>query len=282
MDKENFLIAWVRNLYYLANEMLYYLRGKKPWSRGYAEYKVSQIRKKLVDNSFQADRLPHKYGFRLDERIIEYPWFFSRLPEYKQGKLLDAGSVLNFEYILDHHSLKTKNIFISTLAPEESCSWRKGVSYVYEDLRNSCFKGDYFDWIASLSTIEHIGLDNTMLYTSDVSKNEQAGSSCLAAVEEYKRMLKPGGTLFLSFPFGKHENRGWFQIFDATMLDRVIESFGPSQVKEFHYKYELDGWKVSSREESKGATYFDIHTQKSYDSDFAAASRAIVCLEMIK
>lgn len=271
-----------KDIYHAVNEVFFHLGGMRPWSRGYGEYKRRQILRTLATKSFNADNLPPDYGFRIDERIVEYPWFLSRLPANETGRLLDAGSVLNFDYILEQDALRGKKVFISTLAPESFCYWRKGVSYVYEDLRDTCFRDGYFDWIASLSTIEHIGLDNTMLYTSDASKNEQQGSSCLAAVREYKRMLRPGGTLYLSFPFGKHENHGWFQIFDAAMLEEVIEAFGPSKIQESHFKYESAGWRVSSREESKGATYFDIHTQKSYDQDFAAASRAIVCLEMVK
>lgn len=255
--------------------------GMRPWSRGYGEYKATAIENVLNAGRFSSEKLEKGYGFRLDERIVEYAWFISRLPG-EAGRLLDAGSVLNFDYILKQPTLNTKNIFISTLAPEPSCYWQMGVSYVYEDLRDSCFKDGYFDWIASLSTIEHIGLDNTMLYTAENTKRENAGESCLQAVKEYRRMLKTGGTLFLSFPFGRHENRGWFQIFDAAMLNQVIDTFSPSSIKEFHYKYEPEGWRVSSREESKDATYFDIHTQRTYDNDFAAASRAIVCLELTK
>lgn len=271
----------LKKIYHAVNEAAFRLTGMRPWSLGYGEYKKRNIKNLLVEGDFDAHRLPPGYGFRLDERIIEYPWFFSRIP-FEHGKLLDAGSVLNFDYILVHPILKSKKIFISTLAPESVCHWRTGISYVYEDLRDSCFRNEYFDWIASLSTIEHIGLDNTMLYTAEASKKENVASSYLAAVKEYWRMLKPGGVLYLSFPFGRHENCGWFQIFDADMLDEVIKTFAPTRVEEFHYKYDPNGWRVSSREESKNATYFDIHTQKSYDADFAAASRAIVCLELVK
>jgi len=275
-------MAWVMNLYHLLNECLYLMTGRKPWRRGYHEHKVRCIRRVLEQASFDPGSVPRHYGLRIDERIVEYPWFFSRLPQDASGKLLDAGSVLNYGYLLGQAALKSKQVFISTLAPERHCYWKQGVSYVYEDLRASCFRDGYFDWIASLSTIEHIGLDNTLLYTADASKKEQEGEACLQAVAEYRRMLKPGGKLYLSFPFGKRRNHGWFQIFDAAMLDRVIEAFSPSQVQEFHYRYEVDGWKVSSREQSRDATYFDINVQRSYDPDFAAASRAIVCLEMTK
>jgi hypothetical protein len=95
-------------------------------------------------------------------------------------------------------------------------------------------------------------------------------------------MLKKGGVLYLSFPFGRYKNHGWFQIFDESMVDKLVETFQPSDIKEFHFKYEPDGWRESSRKESCGATYFDIHAQKKYDPDFAAASRAIACLELTK
>jgi hypothetical protein len=93
-------------------------------------------------------------------------------------------------------------------------------------------------------------------------------------------MLKPGGTLYLTMPFGRHVNHGWFQVFDSAMVDHVIHSFAPSECVETIYQYLPDGWIVSTREAAKDAEYFDIHKSKTYDPDHAAASRAVVCLEM--
>lgn len=262
------------------NHSLFLINGKKPWTRGYAVYKENQIKKIIDSQEFNTTCLSENYGFRIDERVVEYPWLFSQLPSCS-GYLLDAGSALNHNFLLSQEILKSKNIFISTLAPEGIYP-RENVSYIYEDLRNTCYKNNFFDWVVCISTLEHIGLDNTMLYTDDKLKNENNPKSYLDAIKEYKRILTVGGTLYLTFPFGKHINHGWFQIFNEDMLDSVIETFSPTKLSEFHYRYETDGWKVSSRADSKNATYFDINKQKQYDPDYAAASRAVVCLTMVK
>lgn len=263
------------------NRQIYLHTGRRPWSRGYGEYRQGEIRRVLDHGLFDAERLPHGYGFRLDERVIEYPWLFDRLP-VGGGVLLDAGSVLNHRFLLERDRLREKRVFISTLAPEP-CSFNAlGVSYVYEDLRSSCFRNDYLDWVVCLSTLEHVGMDNTMIYTADESKKEHAPLSYLDAIRELHRMLKPGGYLYLSVPFGEAKSYGWFQIFDAPKVDALIKAFAPASYKEFHFRYLPEGWAVSSREQSAGATYFDIHKTRAYDPDFAAASRAVVCLELVK
>jgi SAM-dependent methyltransferase len=275
------MIKAIKSVYHSYGAWLYPAFGMKPWKVGYVPYKYSAIRRALAQRVLANGKLPAGYGYRLDERIVEYPWLFSRLPT-GAGRLLDAGSVLNYEFLLSQPSLANKRVFISTLSPETDCFWSKAVSYVYEDLRESCFSGNYFDWVASLSTIEHIGLDNTMLYTQDEAKRESNHDAYLAAIMEFRRVLKPGGALFLSMPYGRRCNHGWFQVFDAAMVDRILKAFAPVECQETHFKYQPDGWVVSDREQSIDATYFDIHSQKDYDSDFAAASRAVVCLELRK
>ncbi len=249
-------------------------------SRWYTPYKFLKIREAIAA-PFDPNRLPTAYGQWLDERIIEYPWFLSRLPA-GPGKLLDAGSVFNFDFALHHPKIQQKELTIMTLAPESDCFWKQSVSYVFGDLRQTCFKDNYFDWIVSISTIEHIGLDNTVHYTSDPSRKESAPGSYITAIAELRRILRPGGTLYLTLPFGKATVLGWLQIFDQQMVDSIINAFAPgSHTAEFFRYSETKGWEHSTSSAAADAGYFDPSAGQPWKGGPMAAE-AIVCLELRK
>lgn len=272
----------------------YKFRGGRPWSRGYSTYKFAYI-KKVINNQELMKRfrgfevLPKGYGYALDDRVVEYPWLLSRFPQEKRKKLLDAGSTLNFKDILEHEVLKNKKITIVNLNPESNCFWQRGVSYIFEDLRNLPFKDNYFDYITCISTLEHIGMDN-ILYTSDLRYKEEKIFDFEKMVLELKRVLKKGGTLFITVPFGKYQNFGWFQQFDSKPVNRILEVFKPKERQINYYQYTKEGWNISDEKSSKNAECFNIHKTKyfnkdsslDFDPDFAAASRAVACLRLIK
>jgi hypothetical protein len=254
--------------------------GAKPWTTGYHEYKWERIAE-YIHADFSVLIGTEKYGYRIDERAVELPWLLSCLDD-RPGVMLDAGSALNFPAILQHPKICTKKLFISTLAYEGIACPELGNSYVYEDLRQTCFKEDFFDIIACISTIEHIGMDNTFLYTRDTTKKEQNREDYLSFLDIMRSRLKPGGRLYVSFPFGKTCSRGWFQVFDAVMADRLIARFQPASYKETIFYYSNNRWHLSSREEAAEATCFDIHVQKKYEPDYLAFSRSVACLELVK
>ncbi len=256
--------------------------GYKPWTPGYDVYKWETIAQLIHSGRPFSEVLgTERFGYRIDERIVEYGWLFDRLTP-AAGAMLDAGSALNFWTIVNHPKITSKRLVISTLAPESAAYWNLGVSYLYEDLRQTCLRDEAFDTIVSISTIEHVGMDNTMLYTSDQRLAENAPDEYLPFLDVLRRLLKPGGKLFLSFPYGRRKNHGWFQVFDADMVSRVIDRFAPSACDETIFQYSGDRWHKSTREDAKDATCFDINVQKEYDPDFAAFSRGIAALELTK
>lgn len=263
--------------------ILYYQLRRKPWSAGYSFYKYSFIKNILENNLqvFQSKSLPVKYGFRLDERAVEYPWFFSRLKD-KEKVILDAGSSLNHPEILSLRTFQERNVHLVTLSPESFKKRGERFLYSYQDLRKLSFADSSFDAVVSISTIEHVGMDNAFLYTSDPRQQENAPSAYLQAVKEIRRVLKDEGTFYATIPFGKYKNYGWFQVFDEAMVQNLIKEFSPSQCKEVYFKYKDDQWNYSTAQDCHNGFYFDIYTHKGYAKNFPAASQSVVCLELIK
>lgn len=208
---------------------------------GFSDYE--NRRKKIIENvigdekllgSFcKRELLPSGYGIGIDERCIEYPWLFANFAD-KVEIMLDAGSTLNYDFILNSPLIAGKVIHILTLAPEENCFWKRGISYLFQDLRDIPIIGSYYDTVVCLSTLEHIGCDNT-IYTQNGHYHEDRCDDFLLVMKELRRVLKPGGTLFLTVPFGIYQHFGWFQQFDEKLLSAAVGAFGklPGQQRLF-------------------------------------------------
>ena len=272
----------------------YLSSDRRPWRKGYGEYRDDYMQhvlssENLAEVFLKADRLPKGYGFRLDARVVEIPWVLARLKD-KRGKLLDAGSSLNHGFVVTAPALAGKKVTIVTLAPESECYWNHGVSYVFGDLVDLDIRDASFDFVVCISTIEHIGMDNTM-YTGEnsiASSGDRKGF--LRAVSEMKRILKPGGIFYVTFPFGRYEDHKWFQQFDSMLTDTLIEEFGSSRVSETIFRYDPDGWIMSDRASCAECEFFDVHTSRYFDHnstleyplDYPAGERAVACIEMHK
>jgi SAM-dependent methyltransferase len=267
-----------------------------PWSRGYGEYKMRMIGRSLSDRGLlekfrTGEVLPAGYGYGIDERIIEYPWLFANLPE-EACNILDAGSILNHEGIIEQRYLSDKKLHILTLAPETACFWQKGISYLYEDLRDIPTRDDFYDLIVCLSTIEHIGCDNS-IFVKDSADSKIALADFVKVMQELRRVLKPGGSLFLSVPFGRYEYLGMFQQFDQLLLSRAVSSFGQADMaRQDFYKYSASGWQIAKADDcsdcqfvkwiveawQRGSVPFFV----PIEPDLAAAARAVACLHLVK
>ena len=229
--------------------------------------------------------MPTNYGYRLDERIVEYPWILANL---KKGKtiFLDAGSTFNFGYLLNNELIQNKEKFIYTFYPEDKSYNHKRISYVYGDLRDLPFRDNFFEEIVCQSTIEHIDMDNSM-YGYDLKSTLELVSNksyeYVKVIKELLRVLKSDGQLLLTFPYGKFENHGFFQQFDDEMVAIITDLMKNSGKYElFFFKYLPDGWIFANQEECNDSESFNPHTQIGKKDDFAAHSRAICCVKFIQ
>jgi SAM-dependent methyltransferase len=273
----------------------YVCRGRRPFGKGYRHYKDRYLRRILENDELlhvfnASQQLPPNFGLRLDERSVEYPWLLSRLSRFaKQSRFLDAGSTLNFEFILQHPAVHLHKWSILTLSPESNCFWNLGVSYLYEDLRALPFQDDWFDGVTCISVIEHVGMDNGD-YAGHDAYREKRPRDFLLAVSEMRRILRPGASLLLSVPFGRYENHGWLQQFDSTMVAELISEFRPQRIDKTFFRYTQQGWKLATEEECSDLPYVDgsrnqdsneRHTDPS-DATFAVTAIGVACIELQK
>ena len=262
-----------------------------PWSAPYDAHKTDRIMQSLGDSDIMEvfatnGQLPAGYGIGIDERCVEYPWALSRLGQ--TGTVLDAGSALNHTFLLESGRFDTLHMHIITLAPECTCLWKKGIGYLYEDLRNLPIRDAHYDTVVSISTLEHVGMDNSA-YTGG-SHCEKLPDDMLLAAQEMQRVVKPGGQVLLTVPFGKRTDLGIAMQLDSAMLDSILEVMQPKSVDESIFQYTVEGWQQSDRAACSDATYvewvIDFFTNSEQfdmdnlpvEPDMAAASRAVACL----
>jgi SAM-dependent methyltransferase len=272
----------------------YVAGGRIPWSQGYLTYKAKLLSEALEDKSllelFRNDKaLPPNYGIGIDERCIEYPWLFAHLNE-KSERILDAGSILNRDYLLQKHTLANKVIHIMTLGPEKSCFWRRGISYFFSDLRDIPIRDGYYDEIISISTLEHVGFDNTG-YTRNDLHREHHLDAFVDVAHEFRRVLKPGGTLLLTVPFGAYRCFRTCQIFDRALLSKFTEEFGRAlHTVEKFFQYTAQGWRKATAEECADSEYVEWAARWNenrpnplpVEPDLAAAARAVACMKIVR
>ncbi|HSH65919.1 MAG TPA: methyltransferase domain-containing protein [Bacteroidia bacterium] len=260
--------------------------GRIPWSDGYKEYKFKLIKDCInsrdILESICNGNLPDAYGIGVDERCVEYPWILSKLSD-KKSRLLDAGSTFNFNILVDHEIIKRKELTIYTFYPEAMCFFKNRISYVYGDLREMFFKDDTFEEIVCQSTIEHIDMDNS-IYGYDIGNSVNEKSfEYLKAIHEMLRVLKSGGKLLMTFPFGKYEYHGFFQQFDKEMYGQLIELLNQSGISTTtFFKYEKNGWRSAEISELADVVSYNPHSGIEKKNNKAAHSRGIACLEFIK
>ena len=222
--------------------------------------------------------LPERYGVGLDERVIEFPWLYSQRPF---GRLLDAGSTLNHEHILDRFQPAASWLCIATLRPEQAAYTDRNVSYVYADLRELPFRDGFFDTVICASTLEHVGMDNTV-YGDDAPAAHDPAREQAAALSELLRVTAADGRILLTVPYGRAEDHGWFRQYDEAALRALLGALEGVESTVTVYAYGRKGWRVDSLAGAGDAQFKDYYSDKAPAADLAAAARAVACIRLAR
>lgn len=216
-------------------------------------------------------RLPPGLGAGFDERAVEYPWLFSRR---LSGRVLDAGSVLNHRHLVEALLPSVDDLTVLTLAPEPRSFTELGVSYLYADMRELPLRDDWFDEVVCLSTLEHVGMDNAG-YGAPGPRAEDPRAEAVRALRELLRVVRPGGRVHVSVPFGRREDHGWLRQLDRADVDDLLARAGVARHEETAFAHSERGWRRVSAAAAAEAAY---NGSPGRAEDFAVAARAVLCV----
>ncbi len=229
-----------------------------------AEDEADLIRAELAargDGAWSAPRTGRSTA-GMDERVVEIPWVLSR---YRgERRVLDVGTAWSLPvYKSALESLGIPELHGVDLVVKPV----SGVMMTRADVRQLPYADGVFDLVICISTLEHIGLDNTEYGTS--GRRQVDGD--LLAMREFRRVLSPKGRLLITVPFGLREQLDWLRQYDQAQWDELIGGAGMTSIEVAHYAYgDVRGWRQEEPSRIHG------HFQEKG----ASASTGVLCAQL--
>ena len=105
-----------------------------------------------------------------------------------------------------------------------------------------------------------MGKDNSKYYKPVAElpdKLEDALVPQVKAMSEMLRILKPGGKLILTLPFGKFVDYGWFINYDSRRVADLFQQVPPGNIHAEYFEYTSAGWMPCSAADLVDTAYGD-------------------------
>lgn len=119
-------------------------------------------------------------------------------------------------------------------------------------------------------SLEHFGADGA------VAEDPQQAS--LAAADELRRVLRPGGEVLLTVPIGVPERFEWVRALSLDELDALVERFDPIDVDITYFRHG-GGWRRADRDSVGHARYRD-HLSGAEPRNRIVAAEAVACVAL--
>ena len=197
-------------------------------------------------------------GVGLSERVIEIPWVLRSLPRSAGTRVLDIGTAFSPMVYKRLLVRRPHAVEIVDLADAEIHGLRSHVA----DVRQLPFAADSFDVATCISTLEHIGMDNSIYGVGS------GGGGDVSALRELGRVAP---TVLVTVPAGADANMRWQWQYAPSTFRRAVDEAGLAVARLEVFAHDpASGW---------GRVEEDSVGERSYGQG-AVAAAAIVCAEL--
>jgi SAM-dependent methyltransferase len=173
----------------------------------------------------------------VDERPIEIAWTLGR---YRgERRILDVGYAFAepvwLSALISAHPRELTGVdLVEREVP--------GMQSVVADLRSLPFANRSFDVVFCISTLEHVGADNTR-YGADADRDPHGP---LAALRELRRVVTRGGRILLTVPSGHEPGEAWYVQHSADEWRDLFRQTDLYVYDDEEYVLTIDGWRAGA------------------------------------
>jgi SAM-dependent methyltransferase len=193
---------------------------------------LSELLGKLPFNKYTRNH----FRYEVNERIVEVPFVFQNMNLPKGSKILDFGCNRS-KVCIELASLGYNVIGVDMLPYNFS---HKNFEFIRGNFLDNSFPSNSFDGVTAISAIEHSGLE---YYGSPFPDGDKK------IVDEFFRILKPGGLAIITVPYGVKYKDDTTRIYDEETLSELLSKFKIVKEKYYLRNEEKSEWSLSTKEQ---------------------------------
>jgi len=200
----------------------------------------------------------------MDERPIEMAWTLGR---YRgEPRVLDLGYAFAEPVWLSALTTARPHTLMGLDLVEREVP---GMSAVVGDVRRMPFRARSFDVIFCISTLEHVGADNSRYG----SKKEHDPTGRLDALRELRRVVARCGRILITVPCGDREGDEWYASHSANEWRSLFRESDLYVYDEEEYTRNPEGW-LPGTDGAHGVLCAELHPGRRRHTFVRRARRA--------
>jgi SAM-dependent methyltransferase len=196
-----------------------------------------------IDTLFCPERALDRLDLIVTERVLEWPFVFRVLRAEQGNDVLEFGcsnSLLALQ-------IASMGLRVTGVDLRPYPLTHDNLRFLQGDLFDLDLGTESFDSVVAVSAVEHVGLGGYGEERSPERNDE-------AIIRVFRTLLRPGGQLILTVPFGSSYVGDGYRIYDGPDLDRLLLGFGVQHI-ELYRRIGLYRWVESERTEMSGVEW---------------------------